>query len=85
VIQEDVPTTVVEDGNQDQSLESQEIETHLAEKHEPSIQHFFVAFDPADPDVPDEMVSFNVDVKATDSMTAFLTLPTVTPRVSTNE
>lgn len=58
---------------------------HLAKEYELGLEHFFMSFDSGDLDIPDKMVSFNIDVEATNSMTMFLTLSTLTPRVNTKE
>ena len=70
------------DGGEEGCFESQEIAIDLASEQATEAMHFFVHADPTDPDVPDDIGIVDPDVECLNSITRFLTLSTMTPRVS---
>ena len=59
-----------------------DIEADLAEIPDSNVEHFFVDADPSNPATADEVIGLEGDQNGMDSITRFLTLPTVARRVS---
>ena len=61
---------------------SQEIAANLATEQSPLVMHFFVDANPANPNLAEDIGAADPEIQSLESITCFLTLPSITPQVS---